>query len=105
VVRDPLPSRKLPSSAMVRAGDARNVDDVIALSTGQDLVISATRPAPGSEHELVAAARALLAGLARTGVRLLLVGGAASLTVPGAGGATVIDDPGFPAEFRDLALA
>jgi putative NADH-flavin reductase len=68
-------------------------------------VISATRPAPGSEKDLVAAARSLLAGLARTNVRLLLVGGAATLTVPGAGGRTVIDDPSFPTAWQDIALA
>ena len=49
----------------------------------------------------------MLAGLAGTGVRLLVVGGAGSLTVPGTGGTTVIDDPNFapPATARDLALA
>jgi putative NADH-flavin reductase len=31
--------------------------------------------------------------------------GAASLTVPGTGGTTVIDDPNFPAAMRDLAQA
>jgi uncharacterized protein len=86
------------------AGDATNVEDVIRLSAGQDLVISATRPAPGRESELAAATRALLAGLATTGTRLLLVGGAASLAVPGTGG-TVLDAPDFPLSLRGIALA
>lgn len=91
--------------ADVRTGDASIIEDVAALSAGQDLVISATRPAPGHEDELVTTAKALLAGLARTGVRLLLVGGAAGLTVPGTGGRTVVESPGFPPAWRPVALA
>ena len=107
VVRDPARFPELHAAANARAGDAGSVEDVAELSAGQDVVISATRPAPGSEGELVTATRALLAGLAQTGVRLLVVGGAGSLTVPGANGTTVIDDPQFqpPAAFRDIALA
>jgi len=46
----------------------------------------------GRESELVTAAKAqlLAGGLRRTGGRLLVVGGAGSLTVPHAGGTTVI---------------
>ena len=113
--RCPAATRSPPSCVIRRASTARppptvrsrrrrNVEDVAELSVGQDLVISATRPAPGREGELVTTVRALLAGLARTGVRLLVVGGAGSLTVPGTGG-TVIDDPDFPADWRDIALA
>lgn len=105
VVRDPTRSHKIPTAAIVRVGDAHIVEDVIKLSSGQDVVISATRPTPGSESELITTAKVLLAGLARTGSRLFVVGGAASLTVPGAGGATVVDDPNFPLAVRDLALA
>lgn len=105
VVRDPARFHELPAAANARAGDAADVEDVAQLSAGQDVVISATRPVPGSERELVATAEALLTGVARTGVRLVVVGGAASLTVPGAGGITVIDDPNFHSAYRDLALA
>ena len=106
VVRDPARFHELPAAANARAGDAGKVEDVAELSAGEDVVISATRPASGSENELVTAARALLAGLTRTDVRLLVVGGAATLTVPGTGGTTVIDDPSLlsPA-YRDLAQA
>ncbi|WKX73950.1 NAD(P)-dependent oxidoreductase [Streptomyces sp. XD-27] len=105
VVRDPARFPELPAAARARTGDAANPEDVAALSAGQDLVISATRPAPGREGDLVATTRALLAGLARTGVRLLLVGGAATLTLPGRGGLTVVEDPDFPADLRAIALA
>ncbi|GHG61201.1 NAD(P)-dependent oxidoreductase [Streptomyces griseocarneus] len=105
VVRDPARSGGLPPAVTVRTGDARDADAVAALSAGQDLVISATRPASGSEDQLAAATRGLLSGLARTGVRLLLVGGAGSLTVPGGTG-TVIDDPALvPPSVRPIALA
>ncbi|GAA4015868.1 NAD(P)-dependent oxidoreductase [Allokutzneria multivorans] len=94
----------------LRRGNAADVEDVIALSRGQDLVISATRPATGREAELVTTTKAVLAGLAETGVRLLMVGGAASLTVPGTGtgtgtGTTVLDDPNLPPEIRAIAEA
>ncbi len=107
VVRDPARFHELHAAANARVGDARNVDVVAEMSADQDVVISATRPAPGNEGELVITTKALLAGLARTGVRLLIVGGAGSLAVPGAGGITVIDDPKYrpPAAARDLALA
>ncbi|MGW0564056.1 NAD(P)-dependent oxidoreductase [Streptomyces sp. NPDC003016] len=105
VVRDPARFHELDAGAEARAGDAGSAEDVAALSSGQDLVISATRPAPGQEGELVTTTEALLAGLARTGVRLLVVGGAGSLTVPGTGGATVVDDPQFPADWLPIALA
>ncbi len=106
VVRDPARFHELPAAANARAGDAGNIEDVAEVSTGQDVVINATRPASGSESEIVATTKALMDGLARTGVRLLVGGGAASLLVPGTGGTTVIDDPNFlPASARDVAKA
>ena len=87
-------------------GDADNVSDVVRLSAGQDLVISATRPPQGAENTLVYTARSLLSGLAQTKVRLLLVGGAASLTVPNSQGTLVVDDTDWvPLAWRDIALA
>ncbi|MEV6416008.1 NAD(P)H-binding protein [Kribbella sp. NPDC051718] len=86
-------------------GDASDVADVARLSRGQDVVISATRPVPGQEHELAIAAKGLTAGLAGSAVRLVVVGGAASLTLPGDPDTTVVDGPGFPRELRPIALA
>ena len=106
VVRAATRFPELHPAATPRIGDASSVEDVVALSTDHDVVISATRPAPGHEGQLVATATALLTGLAKTGVRLLLVGGAATLAVPGSGGGTVLDDPNhLPAEHRPIALA
>jgi putative NADH-flavin reductase len=87
-------------------GDASKVEDVVRLSEGQDLLVSATRPAKGSESDLIAITKSLLAGLAQTGVRLLLVGGAASLTVPNSNGTLVVNDPNFVGPgWLDIALA
>ncbi|WP_214409545.1 NAD(P)-dependent oxidoreductase [Sphaerisporangium fuscum] len=103
VVRDPARFGEVPPGAHLRAGDAADLEHVAELSAGQDVVITATRPVPGHEDELVTATKTLLAGVARTGVRLLVVGGAATLTVPGGG--TVVDTPDFPADWRPIALA
>ncbi|MGW0700827.1 NAD(P)-dependent oxidoreductase [Streptomyces sp. NPDC002867] len=105
VVRDPARFADLPHRARPHVADAADPDVVARASAGQDLVISATRPAPGRERELVATAEALLAGVTRTGVRLLLVGGAASLTLPGKGPLTLAEGPGFPSELGPIAAA
>lgn len=78
---------------------------MVALSAEQDVVIAATRPPLGSESDLVTTTKAVLAGLAGTRVRLLLVGGAGSLTVPGSEGMTVSEDPAFPADLAPIAMA
>lgn len=94
----------VPDGVRVRIGDARRADDVEKISAGHDLVISATRPAVGRESELPVVAAAMLDGAARGGVRLLVVGGAATLMVPGAG-APLSRTPEFPAELAAIAQA
>ncbi len=105
VSRNPERAQGLPADITVRRGDAANPEDVATLSAREDLVIAATRPAPGAEEELVAATEGLLAGLRGSDVRLLLVGGAGSLTVPGTDGLTLVETPDFPSEIRPIALA
>jgi putative NADH-flavin reductase len=83
--------------------DATDPAHVARLGAGQDLLISATRPQPGHEPQLVAVARALFAGLRGTGTRLLMVGGAATLRRPD--GMLVQDAPDFPAELLPIAHA
>lgn len=105
-VRHPARATGLPPGVRIRTGDASDVADVARLAAGQDVVVGATRPAPGREADLVTTAKALLAGLAGTGTRLLLVGGGANLAVPGSGGRLVADDPAFVApEHRAIAQA
>ncbi|MEV7197440.1 NAD(P)H-binding protein [Streptomyces sp. NPDC093510] len=106
VVRDAARFPELHPAAAHRTGDAANPDHVAELSAGQDLVVNATRPAPGRESDHPAIVKSLLAGLAGTGVRLLVIGGAGSLTVPGTGGVLAVDDPRHvPAAWRHIAEA
>ncbi len=106
VVRNSAGFNDLPAAANARAGDVSNVEDVVKVSAGQDLVISAIRPAPGNESNIGQTTRSLMDGLAQTGVRLLVVGGAATLTVPGTGGKTVIEDSNFlPVAARHIGKA
>ncbi|MFJ6698228.1 NAD(P)-dependent oxidoreductase [Streptomyces sp. NPDC091272] len=104
VTRDPARFSALHPAARHRAGDALDPDRVAELSADQDLLISATRPVPGQEAQLANTARALLEGLSRTGVRLLLIGGAGSLRLPGSD-LTLVEGPDFPAALRPIALA
>ncbi|KAA8889356.1 NAD(P)H-binding protein [Nocardia colli] len=105
VIRDPARAAAVPAAAEVRIGDAADLEDVVTLSAGQDLVITATRPPSGQEHELPALTSVLLKALAHNGVRLLVVGGAATLLVPDAEGATLHETPDFPAHLRPIARA
>jgi putative NADH-flavin reductase len=105
VVRNLTGSNDLPA-ARVRTGDVGNVADVAKVSAGQDVVISAIRPAPGHESDIIPTTRSLMDGLAQTGVRLLVVGGAATLKVPGTDGKTVIEDPNYlPVSARHIGKA
>ena len=106
VVRDPAQFGKLPPQAQARSGDAGNNDDVAQLSAGQDVVISAIRPPDGYEGELVTITKAILDGVTRSGVRVIIVGGAASLKMPGQHDTTVLTAPNFlPDAVLDIARA
>ena len=95
VVRNSATTNYLPSGINIITGDIGNVADVAKVSAGQDVVISAIRPAPGHESDMVPTTRSLMDGLAQTGVRLLVVGGASTLTVPGTDGKTVLEDSNY----------
>jgi len=106
VSRNPNRPKDLPKPVHFQIGDIYNQEDVIRLCRDQDLVISATRPPAGDEHELADMTCAILAALAETGTRLLLMGGAGSLVVPNSGGTLVVDDERFvQSPWRAIALA
>ncbi len=106
VVRNSIGSNDLPAAAKVLVGDVGHVEDVAKVSAGQDVVISAIRPTPGEASDAIPTTRSLMDGLAQTGVRLLVVGGAATLTVPGTGGKTVIEDSNYlPISARHIGKA
>lgn len=96
----------LPAGVTSAEGDATDPDRMSALFGGADAVVAATRPAPGHEHTAVATTRTLLDAAAAVGTRVLVVGGAAPLRVPGHPGRLVLDSPEHvPSEFRTLAAA
>ena len=86
-------------------GDARDPAAVRALVGGHDAVASAIGPGPTEEpNDLLVAARALIDGTRKAGLRrLVVVGGAGSLEV--AGGGRRVDQAEFPAASRPVALA
>jgi putative NADH-flavin reductase len=86
-----------------RQGDIMDTDTLAGLLAGHDAVIAAYNPdrtMPGDVYErMVAGARSIIAATKTSGVkRLLVVGGAGSLEV--APGQQVIDQPGFPEEWK-----
>jgi putative NADH-flavin reductase len=106
IVRHP---EKLQAHPKLHAkkGDVHNVDEVVRLVAGQDAVISAFNPGwtnPDIYNQQVKGTRAIIDGVKKSGVkRLLFVGGAGSLE--GKPGVLSMDLPGFPAEYKQGALA
>lgn len=94
---------KLPDHACLTgvSADATNADALAEHAAGHDLVISAYNP--GRDTAGIAT-RAIMDGVKRVGIgRFLVVGGAGSLKLPN--GERVVDQPGFPAEWKAGALA
>ncbi len=107
VVRDPQAVRSPDARVRLVKGDATQADSVAALVAGADAVVSAISPRPNARGlaapSLVANARALIAGLRRSGTkRVLFVGGAGSLEI--APGKQLVDQPGFPDTYKAEAL-
>lgn len=102
-----------PERYAARAGltvlraDALDASQVAEAVRGQDAVVSAYNPGWGEAkiHELfLRGTAAILAGIKAAGVaRVLVVGGAGSLYV--APGVQLVDTEGFPAAYKDGALA
>ncbi|MGB3122912.1 MAG: NAD(P)-dependent oxidoreductase [Pseudomonas sp.] len=81
----------------VKQADALDADALQQAVSGSDVVISAA-------HFATLPASAVIGPVTKAGVkRLLVVGGAGSLLLPG--GSRVIDSPGFPAEYKAEASA
>jgi uncharacterized protein len=106
VARDP---QKVPShnALHVHDVDVYNMDQIARLVRGHDAVISAFNPGwnnPDIYNLQLKGTRAIIDGVKKAGVkRLLFVGGSGSLEVkPGVQG---VDLPGFPAQYRQGALA
>ena len=106
VVRSPEQVERVDAGAVPAVADVTDAFAVGELASRHDLLVSATRPVAGKEFELTAAAKVLLDDVAAVGTRLIVVGGAASLVVPGTQGRMVLDDPRYfhPAA-KPIALA
>lgn len=106
VVRTDAQFSKLTGKVSRCAADVSDAQQLVRTMKGQDLLISALRPPEGHEDTLVALTRSVLDGAAVAGVRVLLVGGAARLLLPGRNGETVLSAPDFlPASAVSIARA
>ena len=98
------PEKIAGSGAKAVKGDVTDEASVAAIAKGADAVISAYAPPQDDPQSVVAATRALLAGLDEAGVkRVIVVGGAGSLEV--APGVQLVDAPNFPEQWKGIALA
>ena len=103
VVRDPARHGDL-TGARVVAGDVTDETSVEQAAAGHDAALSAAVDLSVPPHDFfTASSRALATGLAKAGVRRLVVVGLASI-MPGASGAPLMDEPGYPNEYRSFYL-
>ena len=99
-------SNDMPRGVHFTIGNTSVSDDVEQMAKDQDVVISAIRPPRGRENTVTETTKALLLGMRKTNARLLVLGGAANLVVPGSGGMRVIEDPNYlPTDFRHIGQA
>jgi putative NADH-flavin reductase len=95
-----------PGLAM-RPADVFNTDQIVPLLKGQEAVISAYNPGwtnPNIYNEYIDGGKHIIKAVNEAGIkRLIVVGGAGSLEV--APGKQLVDQPDFPAQFRDGAAA
>lgn len=83
--------------------DSADSQEVTAVARDHDLIISATRPAVGRGEDIVAATHGLATGAREAQTRLLVVGGAGPLLVPGSGRLALDDPQWVPSEIRPIA--
>ncbi|MFI6818264.1 NAD(P)-dependent oxidoreductase [Nonomuraea sp. NPDC050328] len=103
VVRDPSRyTGPLDAGVQVVAGDVTDAADVAAFAAGHDAALNAAAVVEPDTF-FPAAARALNQGLRQAGVRRLVAVGLASL-LPDPAGVPLMDQPGFPAQFRPFCL-
>ncbi|UWE08723.1 NAD(P)-dependent oxidoreductase [Actinacidiphila bryophytorum] len=108
VFRTRRPGTVVPDGVTAVEGDADDPGRISRLlgDTGTDAVVAATRPPAGREATLAATTNSLLDAAAAAGTRILVVGGAAPLRLPGEQESLVADSPVYvPAEYRAAAAA
>jgi putative NADH-flavin reductase len=109
IVRDASRAPEKRPNLEIKIGDVLKSDSVASAIAGSDVVISSYGPGKGDPQQIVTAAHALIAGVAAAGkkagqpIRLIVVGGAASLEI--APGVQLLDTPEFPAAWKPVASA
>lgn len=106
VVRQPPAMNSLPTAANIVVGTANELDQVVQLCCGNDLIINATRSPTNNIATVSKITQVLLQAARQTNSRLLIAGGAASLEVPDKQGTIVLDDPRYlKPSARSVAIA
>lgn len=85
--------------------DASKSELVAEAAQEHDVVVAATRPAHGREDDVAATTTGLAEGARKAGRRLIVVGGAAPLHVPGASRLALDDPKWVPTKIRGIAAA
>lgn len=85
--------------------DGADPERVAHVARGHDVIVGATRPAVGYEGDVVATTHGLAEGARNAGVRLIVIGGAAPLLVPGTERRALDDPEWVPAQVRVIAAA
>ncbi|MBS1525126.1 MAG: NAD(P)-dependent oxidoreductase [Bacteroidetes bacterium] len=92
---------------VVKQADAYNSDELAAVLTGNDAVVSAFNPGwdnPNIYEDFIRGAKSIQEATKKAGIdRLLVVGGAGSLEIKP--GVQLVDTPEFPAEWKNGAMA
>ncbi|MFI7662832.1 NAD(P)-dependent oxidoreductase [Micromonospora parva] len=96
----------LPQGVTAVAGDTDDPGRLSRLFDGTDAIVAAIRPAPGYEHTVAATTTTLLDAAEAAGTRIVVVGGAAPLRIPGHPDRLVLDSPEYvPRAWRSIAAA
>ncbi|MDX6742236.1 NAD(P)-dependent oxidoreductase [Actinocorallia sp. A-T 12471] len=104
VVRDPAKYAGELDGARVVAGDVTDAASVAAAAAGQEAAVNAAAEVTADPHAFfTSASRALADGLAGAGVGRLVAVGLSSV-LPGALGVPLMDEPGYPSEYRAFFL-
>lgn len=86
------------------SGDITDADRVAAVAAGHDAAISAAADLAADPHDFfTTSARALVDGLRKAAVQRLVMVGLASV-LPGKTGGPLMDEPGYPNEYRSFML-
>ncbi|WP_030661318.1 NAD(P)-dependent oxidoreductase [Streptomyces rimosus] len=104
VVRDPAAHGGGPAGVRTVAGDVTDPLSVARTAAGHDAAINAAVDLSAAPAEFfTASSRALITGLAQAGVGRLVAVGLASV-MPGPSGTLLMDEPGYPNEYRSFYL-